>query len=56
MHLGVKIGMACQRFHDQTMRNLQVNTIELDEQWAFIGKKQKNVTEDERSRHSLSPQ
>jgi hypothetical protein len=32
MRLGVKIGAACQRLHDAMMRNLQVNTIELDEQ------------------------
>jgi len=47
MRLGVKIGVACQRLHDSMMRNLQVNTIELDEQWAFIGKKQKNVTDND---------
>ncbi len=47
MCLGVKIGVDCQRLHDVTMRNLQVNTIELDEQWAFIGKKQKNVIEED---------
>src|SRR5262245_28770119 len=47
MRLGVKIGVACGRLHDQIMRNLQVNIIELDEQWAFIGKKQKHVTEED---------
>ena len=31
MRLGVKIGGACQRLHDATIRNLQVKTIELDE-------------------------
>jgi hypothetical protein len=39
MRLGVKIGVGCQRLHDATIRNLQVSTIELDEQWAFLGKK-----------------
>ena len=47
MRLGVKIVVGCQRLHDATMRNLQVSTIELDEQWAFIAKKQKNVTDDD---------
>lgn len=47
MRLGVRIGFACQRLHDSLMRNLQVSTIELDEQWAFIGKKQKRVTDDD---------
>jgi IS1 family transposase len=45
MRLGVRIGVRCQRLHDMMMRNLQVATIELDEQWAFIGKKQKHVTD-----------
>jgi IS1 family transposase len=45
MRLGVKIGIACQRLHDHMMCNLQVNLIELDEQWSFIKKKQKNVTD-----------
>lgn len=49
MRLGVKIGVGCQKLHNVTMRNLQVNTIELDEQWAFIGKKQKHVTEEDSS-------
>ncbi|MBI1817212.1 MAG: transposase [Deltaproteobacteria bacterium] len=43
MRLGVRIGEACRNLHDAMMRDLQVNTIELDEQWAFIGKKQKQV-------------
>lgn len=45
MRLGVRIGEGCKRLHDGMMRDLQVSTIELDEQWAFIGKKQKNVTD-----------
>ena len=45
MRLGVKIGVGCHRLHDALMRNLQVSIIELDEQWAFIGKKQKHVTD-----------
>lgn len=47
MRLGVKAGEACLRFHDATMRDLQVSTIELDEQWAFIGCKKKHVRHDE---------
>ncbi len=43
MRLGVKAGEACHRLHDQLMRDLDVNLIELDEQWAFIAKKQKRV-------------
>ncbi|HXR34943.1 MAG TPA: IS1 family transposase [Candidatus Binataceae bacterium] len=44
MRLGSKIGQACEQLHDSLMCDLQVSTIELDEQWDFISKKQKHVT------------
>jgi IS1 family transposase len=47
MRLGVKVGEGCARVHGAMMRNLQVNLIEMDEQWAFIGKKQKRVNADD---------
>ncbi len=45
MSLGVRVGDGCGRLHDGMMRDLQVNQIELDEQWDFIGKKQKHVAQ-----------
>jgi len=42
-HLALRVGQGCERLHDRTMRDLQVGAIELDEQWDFIGKKQKRV-------------
>ena len=47
MRLGVRVGEGCARLHDGMMRNLQVNLIQMDEQWAFIGKKQKRVRKDD---------
>ena len=47
MRLGVKVGEACRNLHNELMHDLQVSTIELDEQWAFIGKKAKHVTADD---------
>jgi IS1 family transposase len=47
MRLGVRVGEGCRRLHDAMMRDLQVGVIELDEQWAFIGKKQKRVTRED---------
>jgi IS1 family transposase len=41
MRLGVRVGLGCDRLHDYYFRDLNVATIELDELWAFIGKKQK---------------
>src|SRR5208282_619909 len=43
MNLSVRVGQGCERLHDRMMRDLQVNVIELDEQWDFIGKKAKRV-------------
>jgi hypothetical protein len=43
MRLGVRVGEGCARLHDGVMRDLQVGLVEMDEQWAFIGKKQKRV-------------
>lgn len=47
MRLGVKIGLGCDRLHDRMMRNLNVDYIELDELWSFVGKKQKRTTPDD---------
>ncbi len=45
MRLGVRIGNACARLHDRTVRDVRPSTIQLDELWAFIGKKQRRVTQ-----------
>jgi IS1 family transposase len=47
MRLGVRVGQGCARLHDRTMRGLHVPLIEMDELWAFIGKKQKRVRSDD---------
>lgn len=43
MNLGVTVGEACWNLHDQLMRDVQIGVLELDEIWAFIGKKQKRL-------------
>jgi IS1 family transposase len=43
MRLGLRVGEGCERLHDRMMRNLNVALIQLDEQWDFIGKKQRRV-------------
>jgi len=45
MRLGVRVGEACRNLLDETMRELPCAKLELDEQWGFIGKKQRNVRE-----------
>lgn len=44
MRLALRVGGGCARLHDEMMRGLQVNLIEMDELWAYIGKKQKRLT------------
>lgn len=41
--LGVRVGDACGRIMDEKMTGLSCSTVQLDEIWGFIGKKQKNL-------------
>lgn len=43
MRLGVRVGDACYRIHNDKMRNIDSKQIEVDEVWGFIGKKKKNL-------------
>jgi IS1 family transposase len=45
MSLGVRVGKGCARLLDAKMRNLHCETLQFDELWGFIGKKEKHVTE-----------
>lgn len=40
------VGMACALYQYQTMRNLKLTNVQVDEIWSFIGMKQKNVPAD----------
>lgn len=43
MRLGVRVGHGCALLHDRLMNGLNIGRIEIDELWAFIGKKQARV-------------
>lgn len=43
MRLGVRVGEACVKIHDEKMRGLNSKQIEVDEIWGFIGAKRKNA-------------
>lgn len=45
LRLMVKVASGCAAFHDRTVRDLHCNRIEVDEIWAFVSKKNRNVTE-----------
>jgi len=47
MRLGIRVGQGCARLLDQKMRNLNCERIELDEIGGFIGKKVRNLREDD---------
>src|SRR5476651_295624 len=42
MSLGLRVGKACEKLMDEKMRGLDSKSIQVDEIWGFIGKKQKN--------------
>ena len=41
----VDVGRACERFHDETVRKVEVKNMQVDEIWSFVYSKQKNVPE-----------
>jgi IS1 family transposase len=43
--LALKVGLGCAELHDRMMVGLRVSRLELDELWAFVGKKQKRVSQ-----------
>lgn len=45
LRLMVRVAGACADFSDRTLRDLNCNRIEVDEIWAFVAKKNKNVDE-----------
>jgi IS1 family transposase len=45
MRLGVRVGEACARLHDEKMRDLNCSNIEVDEIWGFVAKKRGNLRE-----------
>jgi hypothetical protein len=51
MRLGVRVGEACARIHDEKMRDLPCLNIEVDEIWGYVGKKRCNLREFEQVNH-----
>jgi IS1 family transposase len=45
----VDLGVACERFHDDHVRNVRVRRLQADEIWCFIGAKAKNVTPEKKA-------
>src|SRR6266436_6171264 len=49
MRLGVRIGEACARIHDEKMRDLNCSNIEVDEIWGYVKKKRSSLREFEQA-------
>lgn len=43
MSLNLRVGQGCERMMDRKLRGLDCKTVQIDEAWGFIGKKQRNV-------------
>src|SRR5215213_5457960 len=47
MRLGAKVGRGCAELHDRMFVGIRAGRLELDELWAFVGKKQRHLTRTE---------
>lgn len=56
MRLLILAGEHCQAVMDRKMRDVRCTTIEADELWAFVGKKNKNLTHEERLTSDMGDQ
>ena len=49
----VDIGTACQKYHDENVRNVTAKRVQCDEIWSFIYGKDKNLPEDLRGKYGF---
>ena len=47
IHLMQRVGESCAIFSNKTLRDLNCRRIEVDEIWGFVGKKNKNISDDD---------
>jgi IS1 family transposase len=45
----VDLGSACEKFHDEHVKNVRVRRLQCDEIWCFVGAKAKNVTPEKKA-------
>ena len=43
MCLGLRMGLGCERLHNDLVCDVQVPVLEVDELWSFVGKKQRRL-------------
>jgi hypothetical protein len=53
MRLLLEVGAVAADYQYQVFRNLNCQRVQLDEMWAFVGAKQKNLTEDSRANGAI---
>lgn len=49
MRLGVRAGQACEALHSDMMQGLECQTLQVDEIWGYVGKKQRHVRKGDNS-------
>jgi len=49
----VDIGTACQKYHDENVKNVKAKRIQCDEIWSFVYAKEKNLPEDMQGKFGL---
>ena len=50
LKLLVDVGSVCAEAHDRLVRNLNTDRVECDELWAFVNRKNKNASEEDKAR------
>lgn len=53
MRLIIEVGEFCSGYQDAAFRNLSCRRLQVDELWAFVGAKQKNLTAENKSRGAV---
>ena len=44
----LQLGAACERYQDETLRNLPCKRLQADEIWSYVGGKDKNLSEEKK--------
>ena len=49
----VEVGKACQKYHDEHVKNLTAKRVQCDEIWSFVYAKDKNIPEEKQGLHGI---
>lgn len=49
----IEVGTACQKYHDENVKNVTAKRVQCDEVWSFVYAKDKNVPEEKQGLHGI---